>query len=72
MGDNSKAFGSVFLEVGGSFREGRALVRCVLPVKVLVSVVQAVFFKDTIGLEAWGGQSEISELGAGHGQDETP
>lgn len=46
--------------------------RYVLPVKVLASGVQAVFFRDTIGLGAWGGQSEISELGAGHGQVESP
>lgn len=39
--------------------------------KVQVSVVQAVFFKDTIGLGAWGGQSDISKLGTGHGQDES-
>ena len=38
------AFGSVFLEVGGSFREWRALVRYDLLVKALVSVVVAVFF----------------------------
>lgn len=63
MGDNGKAFGSVFLELGMSFAEWGPLVIpvCSSSTSAGVSGTDCAFFKDTVELGAWDGQSEFSE-----------